>query len=55
MIVNRNPNRPNLVSVTPSGFFGKTSENIGFIDNFLTSSELTRLSECAKGNLQWDE
>jgi hypothetical protein len=55
MIVNRNPNRPNLVSVTPSGFFGKTSENIGFIDNFLTSSELTRLSEFAKGNLQWDE
>jgi len=43
------------VSITPSGFFGNSPDNIVALDNFMTDEELTYLDTFARNNTQWDE
>lgn len=45
-------NRP--VSITPSGFFGDSIDNIVEIENFLTEDEKNRLMAFALNNKIWD-
>ena len=45
-------NRP--VSITPSGFYGDSINNIVEIENFLTEDEKTRLMNFALNNKIWD-
>lgn len=42
-------------SITPSGFFGNSSDHIVEIENFMTPEELKILSEFAKNLNTWDE
>jgi hypothetical protein len=42
------------VSVTPSGFFGNSIDNIVELENFLTPEERKRLSDFAMNNKVWD-
>lgn len=42
-------------SVTPSGFFGDSAENIVAIENFMTEEELSYLNEFASKNTIWDQ
>jgi hypothetical protein len=48
-----NENRP--VSITPSGFFGDSSDNIVEIQNFMSPEELEIVSNFARSIEQWDE
>lgn len=41
-------------SITPSGFFGKSVDNIVELENFLTEDEVKRLQDFAKHNKVWD-
>lgn len=41
-------------SITPSGYFGDSSDNIVEIENFLTPSELSYLNSFMKNNKSWD-
>lgn len=41
-------------SLTPSGFFGDSPENIVAIEDFMTDEELTVLNEFARKNTLWD-
>jgi hypothetical protein len=41
-------------SVTPSGFFGDSADNIVAIEDFMTEEELTTLNEFARKNTLWD-
>jgi predicted 2-oxoglutarate/Fe(II)-dependent dioxygenase YbiX len=52
---NTNNGHSDLVSITPSGFFGDGSEMIGSIENFLTDEELTALNSFIRGNEEWDK
>lgn len=46
---------PNLLkSITPSGFFGSSSENIQSLEDFMTKEELDFLSDAAKKITIWD-
>ena len=45
-------NRP--VSITPSGFFGDSSDNIVELENFLSVDERERLMNFALNNKIWD-
>ena len=45
-------NRP--ISITPSGYFGKSSENIIELENFLSLEERKRLMDFALNNTIWD-
>lgn len=45
-------NRPR--SITPSGFFGNSSDNIVELENFMTEEEQLRLLTFAKNNKIWD-
>ena len=55
MIVNGQDIRENAPkSITPSGFFGKSSDNIVEVKNFLTEDEIKRLREFALNNTIWD-
>ena len=47
--------RGNRVSVTPSGFFGSSSNMIQSRENFMTQEELVFLSEAAKKITIWDQ
>ena len=49
---NWNPQHP--VSITPSGFFGSSSEMIQARENFMTEEELRYLSEVARSITSWD-
>lgn len=43
-----------LVSITPSGFFGKSPENIVALENFMTDHELSYLNNFIRQNTEWD-
>lgn len=43
------------VSITPSGFFGDSSDNIVELENFMTPEELDKLRTFAKNNTVWDK
>jgi hypothetical protein len=42
------------VSITPSGFFGQSPENIVALENFMTEYELERLNSFIRNNESWD-
>jgi hypothetical protein len=42
-------------SITPSGFFGNSSDNIVELENFLTEDERARLIDFAMNNKVWDQ
>jgi hypothetical protein len=41
----RNNHVVERVSITPSGFFGDSKENIVALENFMTDKELTELNQ----------
>jgi hypothetical protein len=43
-----------LFSITPSGFFGSSKNNIVELENFMTEEEKTTLYEFVKTNTDWD-
>ena len=47
--------RGNMISITPSGFFGSSEEMIQSRENFMTQEELSFLLEAAKKITVWDE
>jgi hypothetical protein len=49
---NRNVDR---VSITPSGFFGSSPDNIVTLENFMTEEELTTLNDFIRSNETWDQ
>ena len=51
--INKN-NNGDYVSITPSGFFGDSVENIVAIEDFMTEEELTLLNNFARANKIWD-
>jgi hypothetical protein len=42
------------VSITPSGFFGASADNIVSLENFMTEEEITALDAFIRGNTEWD-
>ena len=42
------------VSITPSGFFGDSADNIVTLENFMTDEELEFLDNFARNNTVWD-
>lgn len=50
-----NNNLVEYKSVTPSGFFGDSVDNIVAIEDFMTEEELLYLNEFAKNNTVWDQ
>lgn len=42
------------VSITPSGFFGDSSDNIVALEDFMTAEELEFLDTFARNNTTWD-
>jgi len=51
---NKEHNYKELTSITPSGFFGDSTDNIVELKNFLTEEEKQRLTEFAFNNKTWD-
>ena len=51
--INKN-NNDDYVSITPSGFFGDSVENIVAIEDFMSEEELTLLNNFARANETWD-
>ena len=49
-----NQQKPDRVSITPSGFFGNSADNIVTLDNFMTEEELIYLNNFARTNTAWD-
>lgn len=49
-----NFNSGRLQSITPSGFFGNSTDNIVELENFLTEEEQSRLMNFAMNNKIWD-
>lgn len=43
------------VSITPSGFFGNSADNIIELENFMTEEELNLLNNFARSNTLWDK
>ena len=41
-------------SITPSGFFGSSKDNIVELENFMTKEELEKISNFAKNIKEWD-
>lgn len=41
-------------SITPSGFFGNSADNIVSLDNFITDYELKKLNSFIRNNTVWD-
>jgi hypothetical protein len=50
----RNGHFVERVSITPSGFFGDSSDNIVSLENFMTEEELVRLNNFIRNNENWD-
>lgn len=42
------------VSITPSGFFGDSPDNIVALENFMTEEEITTLDAFIRNNKHWD-
>lgn len=51
-ITNNEPT--DLVSITPSGFFGNSPDNIVALENFMTDEELSYLNNFIRQNTSWD-
>jgi predicted 2-oxoglutarate/Fe(II)-dependent dioxygenase YbiX len=51
---NKGHNYRELTSITPSGFFGDSVDNIVELKNFLTEEEKERLTNFALNNKTWD-
>ena len=49
-----NTQKANRISITPSGFFGDSSDNIVTLENFMTDEELEFLDNFARNNTVWD-
>jgi predicted 2-oxoglutarate/Fe(II)-dependent dioxygenase YbiX len=49
-----NDKATDLVSITPSGFFGNSPDNIVALENFMTSEELSYLNNFIRQNTEWD-
>lgn len=43
------------VSITPSGFFGSSADNIIALEDFMTEEEITALDTFIRQNQNWDE
>lgn len=43
------------VSITPSGYYGSSPDNIVALENFMTEDELTALNDFIRNNENWDE
>lgn len=43
------------VSITPSGYYGSSPDNIVALENFMTEEELTALNDFIRNNENWDE
>jgi predicted 2-oxoglutarate/Fe(II)-dependent dioxygenase YbiX len=50
----RNNHFVERVSITPSGFFGDSPDNIVSLENFMTEEELLRLNDFIRNNNNWD-
>jgi len=50
-----NYNKDNPVSITPSGFFGDSSENIVELVDFIYDDELEKLNNFIRNNQIWDK
>jgi hypothetical protein len=53
-LVNVNNRNVDRVSITPSGFFGSSPENIISLEDFMTEDEIKVLNEFIRGNTEWD-
>lgn len=42
------------VSITPSGFFGDSPDNIVSLENFMTEAEIQALNDFIRSNTEWD-
>jgi hypothetical protein len=51
---NSNQDVEKRVSITPSGFFGSSSDNIVTLNDFMTEEELSYLNNFARNNTSWD-
>jgi hypothetical protein len=51
-LTNKNP--VDRVSITPSGFFGASPENIVELENFMTPTEVKSLNNFIRNNNSWD-
>jgi hypothetical protein len=49
-----NKNIADAVSITPSGFFGDSPDNIVTLENFMTDYELSYLNNFIRNNESWD-
>jgi hypothetical protein len=49
-----NNNLVDLTSITPSGFFGDSADNIVTLENFMTDYELSYLNNFIRNNENWD-
>jgi hypothetical protein len=49
-----NKNITDAVSITPSGFFGDSPDNIVTLENFMTDYELSYLNNFIRNNESWD-
>lgn len=49
-----NKNSVDRVSITPSGFFGSSPDNIVTLENFMTNEELVYLNNFIRNNTGWD-
>jgi hypothetical protein len=49
-----NNNTTDLVSITPSGFFGNSPSNIVALEDFMTEYELSYLNDFIRSNESWD-
>jgi hypothetical protein len=49
-----NTQKANRISITPSGFFGDSPDNIVTLENFMTDEELEFMDNFARNNTVWD-
>jgi predicted 2-oxoglutarate/Fe(II)-dependent dioxygenase YbiX len=49
-----NQHNDERLSITPSGFFGRSADNIIALEDFMTEEELTLLNDFARNNTTWD-
>jgi hypothetical protein len=55
-MTNLNNHEPvTLVSITPSGFFGSSPDNIVTLEDFMTEHEIETLNEFIRSNDNWDK
>lgn len=54
MITNK-PSLKQSTSITPSGFFGSSADNIVELENFMTEEEINFLEKAAKSITIWDQ